>query len=136
MTATLNPSGKGGQIAIDFVGGASVAAAGLGQIENPDDVSLLILRSTFVFKTPSTGAANLSVGVAASGASATDILNALAVNGLAANAPYNGHVMQNGAKTAIGAPALWATDKYITFTGDASTAGLTGTLYLEVLPIR
>jgi hypothetical protein len=79
----------------------------------------------------STGAANLGIGVGASGAKATDILNDLAVNGAITDKVYNGHAMQNTAKTEIQAPALWTTDKYITFTGSASTVGLEAYLFVE-----
>lgn len=135
MTAAISSEGKG-VLAIDITGAASTADAGLGAIANPNGESLIILRTTLLVKTASTGAANLSVGVAADSASAaTDILNALAVNGVSANTPYNGHAMQNTAKTAISAPALWTSSKYITFTGSATTAGFTGTLYVEYLRV-
>jgi len=133
MTVSINSEGKG-QMSIQITGVASTDNAGVGQIANPEGVKLLILRSTLYVKTQSSGAANLGIGVAASGAKGTDILNDLAM-GAAPGKWYNGHAMQNTAKTEITAPAVWDTDKYVTFTGSASTAGLDATLYLEYIRI-
>lgn len=131
MTVAIDYEGKGA-LAIDITGVASTDAGGVGALANPEGVSLLITKATFYFATPSTGAANLGVGIAADATTkATDILNDLDVNGVAAGSWYNGHARQNTAKTAISAPAVWTTTKYLTFTGSATTAGLTGTLYLE-----
>ncbi len=134
MTATIVNQGRG-TLAIRIDGVASIANAGQGQVANPEGVDILILRSTLVVHTASTGAANISIGVGASGAAATDIVNALAMNGVAAQTAYNGHVMQNAAKTAIAAPALWTSALYVTITGSASLVGLEATLYLEYLRI-
>ena len=62
-----------------------------------------------------------------------DILNDLAAGGAIDDKVYNGHVMQNGAKTEITAPALWTSTTYLTFTGSADTSGLTARLYLEYI---
>jgi hypothetical protein len=133
MTVSISQEGKG-VLAIDLVGGTSTANGGLGAVANPEGVAVIILRTTFYGKTNSTGAANLGAGVEAAGAKGTDILNDLAMAAVAGKM-YNGHAMQNTAKTEITAPVLWAADKYITFTGSASTAGLTGTLYVEYVRV-
>lgn len=127
--------GKGGTLCIKITGAASTANAGLGAFANPFGKSVLIARATLYFKSASTGAANLSVGVTTVAAAATDIINALAVNGVSEGDCYNGFAMQNTAKTAISAPALWTSDKYITLTGDATTVGLEAYLYLECIPV-
>ncbi len=133
MAVSISQEGKG-VLAIDLVGGTSTDNAGLGAVANPEGGSVIILRTTFYGKTNSSGAANLGIGIAAAGAKATDILNDLAMAAVAGKM-YNGHAMQNTAKTEITAPALWAADKFITFTGSASTAGLTGTLYVEYVRV-
>lgn len=133
MTVAVNTEGKG-QLSIAVTGVASTDNAGIGQIANPEGATLLILRTTFYGITNSTGAANLGIGVVASGAKGTDILNDLSMAAVAGKA-YNGHVMQNGAKTEIQAPAYWTPSTYITFTGSASTVGLTGTLYVEYVRV-
>lgn len=134
MTVSINTEGKG-FMTIALTGATSTDNAGLGQIANPEGVSLLILRTALHITTPSTGAANLSVGVGASGAAATDIINVLAMNGAITGKVYNGSTIQTTAKTEITAPAVWTTDKYITFTGSASTAGLVATLYVEYVRV-
>lgn len=133
MTAEISKVGLG-QLAIELTGENDANNAGLGSVLNPEGVDVIILRSTFYGKTNSTGAANLGIGVTTAAAKATDILNDLSMAAVAGKA-YNGHVMQNGAKTEISAPAIWEDDKYVTFTGSADTSGLTGTLYLEYVRV-
>lgn len=134
MTVAVNTEGKG-VMSIAITGVASTANAGIGEVANPEGVSVCILRSTLSCVTESTGSSNLSCGVAASGAAATDIVNALDMNGLTEGGFYNGHAMQNTAKTAITAPAVWTSGTYITFTGSATSVGFTGTLYVEYIRI-
>lgn len=132
MTATIVNEGRG-LLAIRVDGASSIANAGQGQVANPEGVDLLILRTTLVVHSPSTGAGTISIGVGVSGAAATDIINALAMNGVAAQTAYNGHAMQNTAKTEITVPARWTADKYLTFTGSASLVGLEATLYVDYI---
>lgn len=129
MSATINSEGKGCMsIAV-----AGTTGTAIGGVANPEGVDILILRATWKITTASTGAATVNIGVgAAVNTDATDIINALAANG-AVTGWYNGFVMQNGAKTAVAAPAVWSSDKFVTFTGSASTAGLVATLYLEYI---
>lgn len=123
----------GGGICYKIEGAASTDAAGLGSILNPFGVDVLIKRATLYFKTKSTGAANLSIGITTAAASATDILNALAVGSVVDDTWYNGHAMQNTAKTEITAPAEWTDAKYLTVTGSATTVGLEAYLFLECI---
>jgi len=133
MTIAVNNEGRG-TLTIDITGVASTANGGIGALLNPEGVALLITKSTFHFIAPSTGAANLGVGIGATAATkGTDVLNDLDVNGVAAASWYNGHARQNTAKTAITAPATWGATEYLTFTGSATTAGLSGRLYLEYI---
>lgn len=135
MTISVNSEGKGNTLSIAITGAASTDNAGLGSLANPFGVNVVILRSTLYVGTASTGAANLGIGVTTAAAKATDILNDLDINGATEGGFYNGHAMQNTAKTAITAPAVWTTSKYVTLTGSASTVGFTGTLYLECVPV-
>ena len=130
MTVAVETEGRG-VLAIKVTGVASTDNAGVGVVANPEGVPVVILRTTIYFKTKSTGAANLGIGVTTVAAKATDILNDLAVGGVTNGTVYNGHAMQNTAKTEITAPALWAADKYITFTGSATTVGLEAYLFVE-----
>jgi hypothetical protein len=135
MTVTLNTEGKGGTLSLAITGVASTDNAGVGSFANPFGVDVLIVRATLRIITPSTGAANLGIGVTTAAAKATDILNDLDVNGSGTDVWFNGHAMQNTAKTQISAPAVWTAAKYVTLTGSATTVGFTGTLYLECIPV-
>jgi hypothetical protein len=133
MTIAINKQGKGA-LAIDITGVASTDGGGQGALANPEGVSVIILRSTLYIRAKSTGAANLGIGIAADAVTkATDILNDLAMGGVAAGEVYNGSTIQPTAKTQISAPAVWTTDKYLTLTGSATLAGLDCTLYLEYI---
>ncbi len=132
MTIELNPGPQlKGRMHIKVTGAASTAAAGLGSLLNPEGVPLVILRSQLYIETPSTGAANLSAGITTAAASATDILNALAVGGAITGKVYNGNTIMPTAKTEITEPAVWTADKYLTLTGSATTVGLVAHLYVE-----
>lgn len=131
MTVAVESEGRG-TLCIKITGVASTDNGGIGAVLNPEGVNVVILRTTFYAHTPSTGAANLSVGVASSATgAATDILNALDANTMTADTMWNGHAMQNTGKTQITAPALWQAGYYITFTGSATTVGFEGYLFVE-----
>jgi hypothetical protein len=134
MAGTVNKEGKG-FFSIALTGAASTDGGGIASIANPEGVSLLILRCYLYVATNSTGAANLSVGIgAAATTAATDIINALAM-AAAAGKYYNGQAQQVSAKTEVTAPAIWSADKFLNVSGSASTAGLTGTLYVEYVRV-
>ena len=120
-----------------ITGVASTDNSGQGAVANPEGDDVLVLRTTLVVLTASSGAANISIGIGATATTAsTDIINALAMNGVTANTCYNGHVMQNGAKTAITAPALWTASSYLNITGSASLVGLDARLLVEYVRIN
>lgn len=136
MSASIEYKGRGGVLTIEVEGVTGTSAGAIGEVDNPEGVDLLITRATWHVITPSTGAANLSCGVDASGGTFTDIISGLAVNGSIAGKVYNGHAMQNTTKTEIEAPAIWTAAKKLGFTGSASTAGLVGRLYVEYIRIN
>lgn len=132
MTVNVNPlEYQTGKLVIKLTGATTTDNAGLGAVLNPEGQDLMILRTQLYVKTASTGAANLSAGVTTVAAAATDIVNALAMNGAIAGKVYNGSTVQTTAKTEITAPAKWEAAKYITFTGSADTTGLVAYLYVE-----
>ena len=132
MTVAVDPVGRG-FLTIDITGVASTDAAGIGEVLNPEGVDVTILRAYLVCTTASTGAANLSMGIAATGVSASDLWSAGAINGITEGAVFNCFAPQATAKTELTAPVDWDSDKYITFTGSATTAGFTGKLCLEYI---
>jgi len=118
-------------LTVRITGAASTANAGLGSILNPFGEDVVVLRGTLYVVTESTGAAAVSIGITTAAAAATDILNALDLNGVGGDV-FNCFAMQNTAKTEITAPAVWTAEKYLTITGAATTVGLDAILMLEV----
>jgi hypothetical protein len=131
MTVAISNEGVG-FLAIEIDGVASTDNAGQGSLANPFGCTVNILRAYLVTSVVSTGASDLSIGVTTAAAAATDILNALDVNGVTVDRPYNCFANDPGAKT-ITVPAAWTAAKYLTFTASATMVGYVGTLYLEVL---
>lgn len=130
MTVEKNYEGRGNAMVIDITGHAALAVGG---VANPEGVELCITKATLQVITPSTGAANINIGVGATIATdANDIIAALAMGGAITGKWYNGHARINAAKTEITAP-LWGATQYVTFTGSATTAGLVARLYLEYI---
>lgn len=134
MTATLKDTlpNPGARVVYEIDGVASTDNAGQFSIANPFGETVLIRRAELYTLVPSTGAANLCIGVTTAAAKGTDLLNDAAVNGLAAGHLYNCFVMQNTAKTEISAPALWTAAKYLTGTASGSMVGYNGFLLLEI----
>lgn len=133
MTAP-NTYGNAGMMTVQITGGTATAGGGLASVANPEGVSLMIVESYLWVTTASTGSANLNVGIgAAATTDASDIISALAMNGVSANTVYNGGTIVHDTKTAISTPALWTTTKYLNCTGSASTAGLDATLFVRYL---
>ena len=132
MSAAIQAPGAagGGVLVIKVDGAASADAAGLGSILNPEGVPLLILRATWYVLTESTGSANIGIGITTAAAKSTTILNDLDANNVEGDV-FNGHVMQNGAKTEITAPAIWTATTYLTFSGHATSVGMEAYLLLE-----
>ena len=135
MTVAIDIQGRGGTLCVDITGVASTANGGIGSLLNPWGEDVLILRATLYVATPSTGAANIDIGIGASALDSTDIINALAMNGAITGKVYNGHVMQNGAKTEITAPIVWQDDYYLNLTGSGDSSGLVAKLFLECVPL-
>lgn len=132
---TPNTEGKG-MLSIPVTGVTATTGGAMASVANPEGVSVHILRSYLKVTTASTGAANVSVGVAADGVtSATDMINALAINGAIAGKLYNGNTIQATTKTEVSVPALWTSDKFVTVTGSADSTGFVGTLYIEYIRI-
>lgn len=135
MAGTVNNEGKG-FMSIALTGATSTDGGGIASIANPEGVDVLILRSYLYVGAASTGAANISVGIgAAATTSATDMINALAINGSIAGKYYNGNTIQGTTKTEVTAPAVWTSSKYLNVTGSADSSGFVGTLYVEYVRV-
>ncbi len=123
----------GGYIEIPLAGAALFAGGEVAAIKNPEGVPVIITDVKLYVDTPSTGAANLSVGIAANGTTSdTDMINALAVNGAITGVAYHGMT----ALAAKGAAQVWGATEYITATGSASTAGFVGRLFVQYIRVN
>jgi hypothetical protein len=135
MTVSVNTEGKGA-MSIAITGVAATTGGGQGSVANPEGVSLIIMDALLYTITESTGSANLSIGVGATATtSATDILNALDMNGVTEPGMYNCFARQNTAKTEKTAPALWTSTTFVTFTASATMVGFTAVLYLKYMRV-
>lgn len=123
----------GGYIEIPLAGAALFAGGEVAAVLNPEGVPVIITDVKLYVDTPSTGAANLSVGIAANGTTSdTDMINALAVNGAITGKAYHGMT----ALAAKGEAQVWGTTEYITATGSASTAGFVGRLFVQYIRVN
>jgi len=131
VAISTDPDQKG-WLEIDITGAASAAAAGLGEIANPEGCTLGITRAFLYFVTGSTGAANLAIGIGASGAKATDMVNDTDVIQATVGGKF---IYAPAAQVAVteSTPAKWTSTTYLTFTGSATTAGLVAKLYVEYI---
>jgi hypothetical protein len=121
-------------LALPVTGAVLFAGGEMAAILNPEGVDVYIIRSYLLVKTPSTGGANINVGVAANATtSSTDMINALAINGAITGKLYNASTIQGTTKTEVSAPAVWSADKYVTATASADSTGFDGTLFIEYI---
>ncbi len=132
MTVSNTLNDQRGMHKTVITGVASTANAGIGEVANPEGVKLLIIRALLYFRDGSTGAANLSIGVGASGASASDIISTMSViDATVGGKAYYGPAAL-AAETEV-PTAIWDADEYVTLTGSASTVGLDADLYIEYI---
>jgi len=131
MTIDTELTSQRGMLKIELTGAASTANGGQGEFYNPEGVDLLIIRTFAYFRTGSTGAANLDVGVAATGVKGTDILSTFdAIEAtVGGKAFYCQAVSVNETEEAV----VWEDDEYITFTASATLVGLDADFYVEYL---
>ena len=132
MTA-INTTQKG-LLSVPVTGTTSVVGGAMCSVANPEGQTVYILRSYLVVTTASTGAANINVGVGATATTdASDMINALAINGAITNKIYNGSTIQATTKTEVTAPAAWTATTFVNATGSADSTGFAGTLYIEYI---
>ena len=127
MTATTFASGC---LEIPLTGNALFAGGEIAAVANPEGVPLIITDVKIYVDTPSTGAANINVGLAADAVSSdTDMISALAINGAITGKAYHGMT----ALAAKGEAQVWGTTQYLTATGSASSAGFAGRLFVSYI---
>jgi hypothetical protein len=129
-----NTTGKG-WLSIDFTGVAATTGGAIASVKNPEGVDVIVTNAILYVATNSTGAANLTIGI---GTSATtdynDMVTATAM-AAAAGKVYTARAISASIATEVTAPGVWLSTEYVNITGSASTAGLTGTLFIEYLRV-
>ena len=121
---------KSGCLEIPLTGLVATTGGGIASVLNPEGVPLIITDVKIYVDTPSTGGANINVGINASATTSdTDMINALAINGAITGMAYHGMT----ALAAKGAAQVWAATEYITATGSADSSGFTGRLFVQYI---
>lgn len=116
---------------VPLVGNASTSGGGIASWTPPQGgAGIVVTRCTVNITTKSTGAANLSAGVAANATtSATNLITASAVGGAAVVLDSINLQITATTPTAV----AMASGSAVTFTGSATTVGMVGTAYIEYL---
>jgi hypothetical protein len=121
-----------GRLEIPLTGALLFAGGEIAAVANPEGKPLIIVDVKIYVDTPSTGAANINVGIAANGTTSnTGLINALAINGAITGKAYHG-------MTALAAKAeglVWGATQFITATGSASSVGFKGRLFVEYIRV-
>lgn len=121
---------KSGCLEIPLTGLVATTGGGIASVLNPEGVPLIIVDVKIYVDTPSTGGANINVGINASAVTSdTDMINALAINGAITGLAYHGMT----ALAAKGAAQVWGATEYITATGSADSSGFTGRLFVQYI---
>jgi hypothetical protein len=127
MTATTFASGC---LEIPLTGALLFAGGEIAAVANPEGVALIIQDVKIFIDTPSTGAANIDVGLAANATTSdTDMINALAIDGAITGKAYHGMT----ALAAKGEAQVWGTTQYLTATGSADSRGFAGRLFVQYI---
>ncbi len=132
MTISTSLVDQRGWFKFTLTGAVSAANAGLGEIANPEGVTLGIVRAFIYARTGSTGAANLDMGIGASGAKTSDICSAMDVVEATVGGDLTFLPAAQAAET-DSPTALWTSSTYLTATGSADTTGLDADVYVEYI---
>lgn len=132
MSYTQNTAPQLGGLSYTITGGTATAAGGVASIPNPEGVPLILRDARFYVVANSTGAANLTIGTAPSpGTVATNSLLTATAMAAAAGKTFDLGIGGSVVATDLTATATWGSSDYINVTGSASTAGLSGILYVD-----
>jgi len=132
MSTAPNTIGLG-WFSVPLTGVAATIGGAIASIANPEGADIIVTRALLYVKTNSTGAANLTIGVGTS--ATTDYSDMMTATAMAAAAGkiYTCSAYSASIATEVTAPGVWLAAEFCNVTGSATTAGLTGTLYVEYL---
>ena len=130
MSYTVNSAPQFGVFSVTITGGTATAAGGQAAIPNPEGIDLILRSPTLYVTANSTGAANLTIGTAASGTVAANSLLTTTAMAAAAGSVFQlytaGSVVAGNSTTT----QKWGSADYINVTASASAAGLSAILFL------
>jgi hypothetical protein len=131
MSYTQNTAPQLGGLSFTITGGTATTG-GIASIPNPEGVDLVLRDARLYVSANSTGAANLTIGTAASPgtAAANSLLTATAV-AAAAGKVFDLGIGGTVVATDLTTTAKWGSADYIVVNGSASTAGLSAILFLD-----
>ena len=130
MSYTVNTT-QLGAYSVAITGGTATSGGGVAAIPNPEGVDLIIRDWAFYPQTNSTGAANLTIGTAASGTVAANSLITTTAIAAAAGSVYTGIVGGTVAAQNVTTTNKWGSADYINVTASASAAGFSALLFIK-----
>lgn len=131
MSYTQNTAPQLGGLSYTITGGTATTG-GIASIPNPEGVDLIMRDARFYVSANSTGAANLTIGTAPSpGTAATNSLLTATAMAAAAGKIFDLGIGGTVVATELTATAKWGSADYIVVNGSATTAGLSGILYVD-----
>jgi len=139
MTAHIVSDGPQSKwMKVHVKGNTTAVANSLGSIANPEGVALHINEAYMKVIAPPAGAADLDVGIGATGADSSDLASDLQIDGYAADEIYyivsNNSASQAAATTPQG--LLWAADTYLNFYNHVAVASTAFEAYFYFHYIR
>jgi hypothetical protein len=139
MTATvINDGPQSKWFRVHVTGNATAVANSLGSIANPEGVALHINAGYLKVIAPPAGAADLDIGIGATGADSTDLASDLQIDGYAADEIYyvvsNNSASQDAATSPQG--LAWPATSYLNFYNNAAAESAAFEAYLYLQYIR
>lgn len=130
MSYVKNEAPQLGGLSYTITGGTATAG-GIASIPNPEGIPLILRNPKLYVAANSTGAANLTIGTAASpGTAATNSLLTTTAMGAAAGKTFQLYTAGTVVAADASATLTWGSADYIVVNGSASTVGLSAILYL------
>ena len=132
--AVSTDAAQTGYLKIHILGNATAAGA-VGEVLNPEGVLLQITDAFLYISTASTAAATFNIGIGATGADASDIMSAFAMNQTAGTVWWG--IEKNAASEAAATTPdglLWAATSYLTVTSAAyASTDLVADLFVKYI---
>lgn len=118
-----------GAFRADLTAATGTTAGAVLSLANPEGVPIIITRLLLNITAPSTGAATVDAGIAANGATTSDILIDGASVATAAKVLDNISDIGTNGKSR----QLWGTTQFLTITASATLAGMVGEAIIEYI---